>query len=232
MTELEALAQRKAAQFARRDPFWPAQLTVLAAIALSLDLPSSLSVPGKVWLFPAIEGVLLAGLVATTPWRGGRRPMRRRVALALVGLVTASNLVNLVLLVHHVLHPPHMVATSGGLGRALILAGTEIWVTNVLLFTVWYWELDRGGPIARRAIECPEPDFLFVQMTDIKLGGLDWRAIYVDYFYTSFTNATAFSPTDTMPLTPAAKLMMLVQSGASLLTLGMVFARAINILVG
>jgi hypothetical protein len=76
------------------------------------------------------------------------------------------------------------------------------------------------------------PDFLFVQMTDPKLGGLDWIAGYIDYLYTSFTNATAFSPTDTMPLTPAAKLLMLVQSGASLLTLGVVFARAINILTG
>jgi hypothetical protein len=67
-------------------------------------------------------------------------------------------------------------------------------------------------------------------MTEEKLGGIDWRACYIDYLYTSFTNATAFSPTDTMPLTPPAKLLMLVQSGASLLTLGVVFARAINIL--
>ena len=217
------------AAFGRRDPFWPAQVTVLAAIGLSLDLPSSLSVPGKVWLIPAIEGVLLAGLVATTPWRGGQRPMRRRVALGLVGLVTASNLVNLVLLVHHVLHPPHLVS-GGGLGRELILAGTEIWLTNVLLFTVWYWELDRGGPIARQQIECPTPDFLFPQMTEPSLGGMNWRAGYLDYLYTSFTNATAFSPTDTMPLTPMAKLLMAAQSLASLVTIGMVFARAVNIL--
>ncbi len=213
----------------RRDPFWPAQVTVLAAIGLSLGLPSKLSVPGKPWLIPAIEGALLAGLVVTTPWRGGQRPMRRRVALGLVGLVSASNLVNLILLVHHVLHPSHAVS-SGVLGRELILGGTEIWVTNVLLFTVWYWELDRGGPIARQAIECPEPDFLFAQMTDERLGGLNWRASYLDYLYTSFTNATAFSPTDTMPLTSMAKLLMAAQSLASLVTIGMVFARAVNIL--
>jgi len=214
--------------FGRRDPFWPAQVTVLAAIGLSLDLPSSLSVPGKVWLIPSIEGVLLAGLVISTPWRGQRRPMRRHVALGLVGLVTASNLVNLVLLVHHVLHPPH--ATGGGLGRQLILAGTEIWLTNVLLFAVWYWELDRGGPIARQAKELVPPDFLFAQMTDERLGGLNWRAGYLDYLYTSFTNATAFSPTDTMPLSPMAKMLMAAQSLASLVTIGMVFARAVNIL--
>jgi hypothetical protein len=212
--------------FGRRDPFWPAQITVLAAIALSLALPSKLSVPGKVWLIPTIEAVLLAGLVASTPWRGERRPMRRHVALGLVGLVTASNLVNLILLVHHVLHP----STAPGLGRELILGGTEIWVTNVLLFTVWYWELDRGGPIARQQIECPPPDFLFPQMAEVSLGGMNWRAGYLDYLYTSFTNATAFSPTDTMPLTPMAKLLMAAQSLASLVTIGMVFARAVNIL--
>ena len=111
-----------------------------------------------------------------------------------------------------------------------MLAGVEIWITNVLLFTVWYWELDRGGPLARRLEVLRAPDFLFPQMTEGLLGGIDWRAGYIDYLYTSFTNATAFSPTDTMPLTPVAKLLMLGQSMASLITLGMVFARAINIL--
>ena len=114
--------------------------------------------------------------------------------------------------------------------HTLIRSGVEIWITNVLLFTVWYWELDRGGPIARKQEVLCAPDFLFPQMTDPKLGGLDWRATYVDYLYTSFTNASAFSPTDTMPLTPIAKMLMLAQSLASLITLGMVFARAVNIL--
>jgi len=214
-------------ELARHDPFWPAQLTVLAAIVVSLDLPSSLTVPGHVWLIPAIEGVLLAGLVASTPWRGAHRPMRRHVALTLVGLVTLSNLVNLGLLVHKVLHPH---GADPNLGRELVVAGVEIWITNVLLFTVWYWELDRGGPIARQAVALPAPDFLFPQMTDERLGGLSWRAGYLDYLYTSLTNATAFSPTDTMPLSPVAKLLMGLQSLASLITIGMVFARAVNIL--
>jgi hypothetical protein len=221
--------QRQVEALVRHDPFWPAQLTVLAAIALSLHLPSNLTAGGSAWLIPAIEGLLLAGLVAATPWHGGRRPMRRRVALGLVGLVTLSNLVNLGLLVHHVLHPPSATGHAS-LGRELILAGAEIWVTNVLLFTVWYWELDRGGPIARWAVDCPPPDFLFPQMTDDRLGGLNWRATFLDYLYTSLTNATAFSPTDTMPLTPMAKLLMGAQSMASLITIGMVFARAVNIL--
>ena len=225
MSELRPTAQRRVEDFARRDPFWPAQLTVLAAIALSLHLPSYLGVH-PVWVIPSVEGVLLAALVATTP-REHLRPMpqRRGVALGLIGLVSASNLLNLTLLVHRLLHQntdPH----------ALILAGVEIWITNVLLFTVWYWELDRGGPLARKLEVLRPPDFLFPQMTEPLLGGMDWRAGYVDYIYTSFTNASAFSPTDTMPLSPMAKMLMLVQSLTSLVTIGMVFARAVNILVG
>ena len=226
MIRLGPQARRQAETLGRHDPFWPAQVTVAAAIVLALDLPSKITI-AQVWVIPTIEGALLLGLVMTTPWVPlHRHPQRRRVALGLVGLVTASNLVNLGLLVHHLLHDVNLG------GYALLLAGVEIWLTNVLLFTVLFWELDRGGPIARGAVELRPPDFLFVQMTDPKLGGLDWRASYIDYLYTSFTNATAFSPTDTMPLTPPAKLLMLVQSGASLLTLGMVFARAINILHG
>jgi hypothetical protein len=225
VSDLGPFAQRRAADFARRDPFWPAQLTVLAAIGLSLHLPSYLGVH-PVWVIPTIEGVLLAALVATTP-RERLRPMpqRRGVALGLIGLVSASNLLNLVLLVHRLLH-------HNTNAHALILAGVEIWITNVLLFTVWYWELDRGGPLARKLDVLRAPDFLFPQMTEPLLGGMDWRAGYIDYLYTSFTNASAFSPTDTMPLTPMAKILMLVQSLTSLVTIGMVFARAVNILVG
>ena len=224
MTQTQSFAQRTAASFARRDPFWPAQLTVLAAIALSVDLPSSLTIQ-NVWLLPAIEGVLLVALVVSGPRRGVSHRQRRRFALGLVGLVSASNLVNLGLLVHVLLHKSSAVH-----GRQLILAGMEIWITNVLLFTVWYWQLDRGGPMARKEAVLQAPDFYFQQMTDEHLGGLGWRAGYIDYFYTSFTNATAFSPTDTMPLTPMAKMLMAIQSGASLLTIGLVLARAVNIL--
>ena len=141
--------------------------------------------------------------MASTPWiprpPSPRPPHASRCRWS--ALVTASNLVNLGLLVHVLLHG----GKNASNGNELILAGVEIWVTNVLLFTVWYWELDRGGPIARRREVCPAPDFLFAQMTDAGLGGLDWRAGYIDYLYTSFTNATAFSPTDTMPLTAPAR---------------------------
>ena len=211
--------------FARADPYWPAQLAVLATIGLDLDLPNKLSLH-PAWVLPSLEGLLLAGLVLTTP-RGNTPPRRYRrfVAIGMIGLVSAANLLSLVLLTHYLLHTS--TATNG---RQLILAGVEVWITNILLFAVWYWELDRGGPLARRQEVLRAPDFLFPQMTDAHLGGIDWRARYVDYFYTSFTNASAFSPTDTMPLSAMAKMLMLVQSLASLVTIGMVVARAVNIL--
>jgi uncharacterized membrane protein len=218
-----AQAESAAEEFARRDPFWPAQISVLATIALDLDLPNRLTLrPG--WILPTLEGVLLIGLIAITPWQAGIQRQRRVVALTLIGVVSAANLLSLGLLVHYLLHTGHIQ------GIDLIRAGAEIWVTNVLLFAVWYWELDRGGPLARKLAQRPPPDFLFPQMTEERLGRWDWRAAYVDYLYLSFTNATAFSPTDTMPLSPMAKMLMLVQSLASLVTLGLVVARAVNIL--
>jgi hypothetical protein len=221
-----AEAEGVATEFLRRDPFWPAQLAVLATIGLDIDLPNKLTLH-PAWVLPALEGALLAGLVVTTP-RGQRqaRPWRRIAALALIGIVSAANVLSLALLVHYLLHG----ATAASHGRALIRAGVEIWVTNVLLFAIWYWELDRGGPLARKKVECPPPDFLFPQMTEERLGRWDWRGGFVDYLYTSFTNASAFSPTDTMPLSPMAKMLMLVQSLISLVTIGLVVARAVNIL--
>lgn len=218
-------AEEGAAAFARHDSYWPAQLAVLATIALDLDLPNKLTLHPP-WVLPALEGLLLAGLVATTP-RGASppHPYRRRVAIAMIGLVSAANLLSLVLLTHYLLD-----TANASDGRQLILAGAEIWVTNILLFAVWYWELDRGGPQARKHPECPPPDFLFPQMTEERLGRWDWRAGFIDYLYVSFTNVSAFSPTDTMPLSHTAKMLMLIQSVIAIVTIGLVIARAVNIL--
>ena len=99
-----------------------------------------------------------------------------------------------------------------------------------MLFGIWYWELDRGGPLARRLGERDQPDFLFVQMDRPDFAPAGWLPGLVDYLYLSFTNSTAFSPTDTMPLTPMAKWLMSAQSLVSLVTVGLVVARAVNIL--
>jgi hypothetical protein len=209
----------------RRDPYWPAQVSVLGAILLYLNLPNKLTLSPH-WLVPSLEGALLVGLVATTPWRSDEPSRSRRtVAMGLLGLVSAANLLSLILLSHELL--------KGGKspsGHDLILAGVEIWITNVLIFGIWFWELDRGGPRERDHADAVPPDFLFPQMSEPALGGFSWRGNFVDYLYTSFTNATAFSPTDTMPLSTRAKLLMLVQSGAALWTVGLVVARAVNIL--
>jgi hypothetical protein len=141
-----------------------------------------------------------------------------------VAIVTVANLINLGLLVHV------MVSGHVSNGRELVFAAVAIWLTNVIVFSLWYWQLDRGGPQARHDPDHREPDFLFPQMTTPGSAGPGWAPSFVDYFYVSFTNATAFSPTDTMPLTVAAKALMTAQSGASLLTIALVAARAVNIL--
>ena len=105
-----------------------------------------------------------------------------------------------------------------------------IWLTNFLIFALWYWEMDRGGPGKRAAGHDGPPDFLFPQMSDDRIEPRDWRPQFIDYLYVSLTNATAFSPTDTMPLTPMAKIIMGVQSIVSLVTIGLIVSRAVNIL--
>ena len=138
--------------------------------------------------------------------------------------MSAANVFSLAALTHFLLH--HDVSN----GRELIGSGVLIWLTNFLIFALWYWEIDRGGPGARAAGHDGPPDFLFPQMTDDRIEPLDWRPQFIDYLYVSLTNATAFSPTDTMPLTPMAKSIMGVQSVVSLVTIGLIVSRAVNIL--
>jgi len=208
----------------RGDAFWPAQLAVLGALLLNLALPEKLTL-GPTWLVPAVEGLLLLALVITTPRRTSDEGRgRRSAALAIIALVSIANTFSLVLLVHFLL--------KGGKanGHQLILSSIVIWLTNVIIFGLWYWELDRGGPGDRASGNDRPPDFLFPQMASPDVSPRGWRPNFVDYLYVSFTNATAFSPTDTMPLTPWTKVLMLVQSLASLITVALVAARAVNIL--
>jgi hypothetical protein len=216
--------EHEAVKIAQRDPFWPAQITALAAIALYLALPEKLTL-GPTWLLPGLEALLVVGLVVAMPKPAMQySPWRRHFAIGLIGVVSLANLVSLVLLVHYLL--------KGGKagGHPLILSGVVLWVTNVLIFGLWYWELDRGGPVTRVLDESVRPDFLFPQMSDPQWAPEHWRPGFVDYLYVSLTNATAFSPTDTMPLSQMAKVLMGVQSLAALATIGLVVARAVNIL--
>ncbi len=207
-----------------REPVWPAQLTVMVAIGLQFALPARLTA-GPFWLLPALEGVLLLGLFFATPNElEHEHPRRRMGAIGLIAFVTAANIYSLTELSKFLLH--HDVSN----GRQLIISGMLIWLTNFLIFALWYWETDRGGPGKRAAAEDGPPDFLFPQMTDDRIEPRDWRPGFIDYLYVSLTNATAFSPTDTMPLSPTAKSIMGVQGLVSLVTIGLIVSRAVNIL--
>jgi uncharacterized membrane protein len=199
-------------------------MTLLAAIGLQVALPERLTA-GPTWLIPALEGALLIGMFFATPRQLEREhPRRRRAALGLTALVSAANIYSLYALTHLLLHSKVVE------GRELIVSGMLIWLTNFLIFALWYWEMDRGGPGKRAAGHDEAPDFLFPQMSDDRIEPLDWRPRFIDYLYVSLTNATAFSPTDTMPLSPAAKGTMGVQSLVSLVTIGLIVSRAVNIL--
>jgi hypothetical protein len=208
----------------RWDPYIGPQLIVLGAILLDVSLPQKLTI-GPTWLLPSVEALLLVGLTISLRIPGvSWSPTHRTVAIALIALVSVVNIVSLALLVHELLKGGNHNAT----GHRLILAGMVLWVTNVLLFGLWFWELDRGGPAVRRTQPGP-PDFLFPQMNEPEQFA-GWEPNLIDYLYVSFTNATAFSPTDAMPLSRIAKVLMAVQATTALVTIGLVVARAVNIL--
>lgn len=205
---------------------WPASLAVVAAVALQVALPNNLIRGlGPRWLVPAIAGLLLVALTIASPRHIRESALLRKVSIVLIALITLANVVSLLELINALLHPTHVVSA----GRTLIYASLPVWLTNIMAFGLWYWELDRGGPAARLHADHRKPDFMFPQQT---LPGVapGWTPDFFDYLYTSFTNATAFSPTDTMPLTAWAKLLMMLQSLASLLIVALVVSRAVNIL--
>ncbi|HWE09143.1 MAG TPA: hypothetical protein VG325_07305 [Solirubrobacteraceae bacterium] len=215
-------------RLARLDPYWGAQLVILLAIVLDLSLSRQVAVLNPAWLLPAMEGVVLIALALASPHpRLRHTPLRRRLSLLVIGLVSAANIVSLVLLVSELLRQKNGTTATG---VPLLGSGIVLWATNVLLFGVWYWMLDRGGPAARAGHDPDPPDFLFVQMTEPHHAPPDWEPSLIDYLYTSFTNATAFSPTDTMPLTATAKSLMAAQALTALVTIGLVVARAVNVL--
>jgi uncharacterized membrane protein len=221
--ELVGKGVRSVEAWARDDPLWPGQLAVVVALLLYLALPSALTI-GPGWPIPVAEGAVILGLVVAA--RSGREAKRRReVAIGLVVVAALATLVALGLLTHYLLAGGH------ARGADLLNGGVIIWATNLLLYAVLYWELDRGGP--RRADAKHErvaPDLLFSQMSDEQYAMPGWKPGFGDYLYVSLTNQTAFSPTDTLPLTLRIKLAMGVQGLAALITTGVIVARAVNIL--
>jgi uncharacterized membrane protein len=210
----------------RSEPHWPASIAVAVAIALQVVLPDRLDL-GPRFLIPGLEAALGLALLVTRTTRRGREPSQLRVvSIGLIALINAANLVSLGYIVHDLLFPKNTAVS----GRVLVYASVPVWLTNIIVFALWYWELDRGGPAVRSTDRRRAPDFLFPQMSAPGAVRGDWWPSFLDYLYVSFTNVTAFSPTDTMPLTAWAKLLMMLQSLASLLTVALVISRAVNIL--
>lgn len=208
------------------EPRWPVALTVLAAVALQLLLPSRLGIHPK-YLIPGLEAVLLIALTVANPGRFTERStLLRAGGLVLLILVIVANAVSAALLINDLLHSrgPSTDATQ------LLTTAGDIYLTNVLAFGLLYWEIDRGGPVARTHADEQHPDFMFPQMTNPDLAPAHWEPAILDYLYLSLTNATAFSPTDTMPMTRPAKAAMGLQASIALLTVGLAIARVTNIL--
>ncbi|GAA1902302.1 hypothetical protein GCM10009814_34550 [Lapillicoccus jejuensis] len=212
-------------------------MAVGAAGLLYALLPSSLVV-GPRYVVPAVEAALLVALVVTNPVRLVRETRWSRwAAMALAVVMVVTNLVSLGLLVGE-------ASRESTPGSSLLVAALQVWATNVVGFALLYWELDRGGPVSRRErprSQLPAADFRFSQDEDddtvdeVSRGSsrhAGWVPVFVDYLYVSLTNSSAFSPTDTMPLTSRAKVLMGTEASAALLTSLVVVARAVGGLAG
>ncbi len=207
------------------EPRIPVVVAVLCAIGLQLVVPDSLAF-SPIWLMPSLEFLLLVSIIAFRQTKIDRtNSIVRGLGIALVIAASFATAWSAVKLAWALIH-----GQGGEAAMPLLRNGGAIWLTNVIVFALWYWETDRGGPVARAHGTRKHPDFLFGQMVSPELVSPDWEPGFVDYFYLSFTNATAFSPTDTLPLSRWAKLTMTLQSAISLLTVALVVARAVNIL--
>ncbi|MEV6329198.1 hypothetical protein [Streptomyces sp. NPDC051909] len=205
---------------------WPMATAVVTAMVLTVLLPDDLRLAPR-WVLPAVEGLLLVALIAGDPGRIDRRSnVLRTLSIALVGVLALSAVWSTVQLIDDILHGGEETASA----TSLLQSGGTVWAGTVLAFSLLYFELDSGGSAARAHHMPRTPALAFPQQLDPELASAGWRPRYVDYLYLGLTNATAFSPTDVMPLAPWAKIAMGVQSLVSLLILGLVVARAVNVL--
>jgi hypothetical protein len=211
------------------EPRWPIAITLFVFIAMSIAL--RIAVPhrsslGPDWLVPGIEIGLLLVLLAADPARvSGRRRWLRRLAIGLVSLLGWAALASTVKLITDLVEGAKVTNSASD----LLASGAVIWLGNVLVFSLFYWLLDSGGPLARYRGERQYPDFAFTQQMSPELAPPGWRPQYADYLILGLTTSTAFSPTDVMPMAWWAKLTMALQSLISLTVVGLVIARAVNV---
>jgi hypothetical protein len=204
-----------------REPRWPAFVAMIATAFLYLALPEPLSL-GPSWSLLVIVGILLVPLVVSS--HRGRYDISRILMFTANGLITAAMIASLAVLIYGV--PKHTQTP-----QALLRSATALWFTNVLVFALWYWKLDAGGPLGREgSTERVDSSFLFPQML---LPGEEekmWTPHFMDYLFLAFNTSTAFSPTDTAALSRWAKVGMMTQSLISLTIVAFLAARAVNIL--
>jgi hypothetical protein len=208
------------------EPRWPPALAMAALVALPILLPGHLTI-GPTWLLPALGAALLIAIIAVSPIAATRRSIDvRALAIGLTVLLILGDAWMTFRLTGDLVRGGPSTAN----GEVLLESGGLVWANNTILFGLVYWELDSGGPGARAKRAHPHGDFSFPQNASPHLAGHGWRPSFVDYFYLGLTNALAFSPTDVMPLAPWAKLTMSAQSLISFVVVGLVIARAVNIL--
>jgi hypothetical protein len=214
------------AQALRIEPRWPVALAIVAVIFLVVLMPERIRL-FPAW-FPYVVGIaLIVPMVAVGLTAEKARWLRveRTIMLLFVVVMGVGTLVNLVNLIGT------MVRRSAEIGGVQLLTSSiAAWVTNVLTFSLLYWQIDRGGPEARVNNASTRPDWLFPQTGAPEDAPPDWRPTFVDYLFLGFSTATAFSPTDALPLTSRAKMLMMLESTISLVTIVVVASRAINIL--
>lgn len=212
-------------KYREREPIWHVQVAVLIAIILQLFLPDSF-VFGSRYMLIVTEALLLVAMSFTTPKERIFRSISRRInVLLLIGITSVANAYSLVEIAQQLLQ--HGQITRG---RDLVLTTLNIFLTNVIIFALWYWEMDGGGPGQRVTSAKYDHDFLFPQNQHEDYSHPQWQPTFVDYLYVSSTNAMTFGPADTKPLSRRSKLLMLAQATISLVAIALVAARAISIL--
>ena len=202
-------------------------LAVLAAGGLRAVLPDQLRAGDARWMLPLVMVVLLTVLIIGDPGRIDRdSPALRALTGTLFGVITVINVVAGVRLVAGIIGTVPFTTNA----EILLTSGAAIWLTNVIAFGLWYWDLDRGGPAARAPGLDRRPAFVFPEMTSPQFVGPGWYPKFVDYMHLSFTTAAAFSPTDVSAIRTWAKLLMMAEQAMSMVVALLVVARAVNIL--
>jgi uncharacterized membrane protein len=206
--------------------WWPPALAIVVMIAIPFTLPVHVF-PRLWWLAAPFETGLLVAMLLADPGRIDRRTrVMRRLSIALTSLFAAVSVFATLFLVGELVDgAPELDNAS-----ALLAVGSAVWMMVNITFSLLYWQLDGGGPAERLHLPRTHPDLAFPQHLAPEVAQPGWRPIYVDYLYLGFTNATAFSPTDVMPLARWAKVLMATQSILSIVILSLVIANAVNVL--